>query len=349
MGAEGMAVEGASPFDLPRLCRYFSERSPQPLVAVEGATHAVRYCNPAFARLAGRSSDELIGRAFAVAVPEGVGNGCLATLDRVFRTGRPESLAEQEHRQSPPAQWSYAAWAILGADGRPAGVMVQVTDATEAASFRRRAVEMNEALVVSSVRQHELLESVQRGEEDRRELVGQLERQNRMLEEMALSDPLTGLPNRRAIERVLGHELVRRARVPAPLAIGLVDADRFKDINTAFLLSGGDHVLTWLAGVLKDSIRGSDSLGRIGGEEFMVVAPGTDAGGAAGLAERLRSNVAGGSTAYGGRPIRVTVSVGFATVEPGRVAGYDQIRVVAEAALQEAKEAGRNRCVVRSV
>ncbi len=282
-------------------------------------------------------------------MPEGPGNGCLATLDRVFRTGRPESLAEQEHRQSPPAQWSYAAWAILGADGRPAGVMVQVTDATEAASFRRRAVEMNEALMVSSVRQHELLDSIQRGDEERRELIGQLERQNQILEEMALSDPLTGLPNRRAIERVARNELLRRTRVPTPLAIGLADADRFKDINTAFLLSGGDHVLRWLAGVLQGSVRGSDSLGRIGGEEFMVVAPGTDAGGAAGLAERLRSNVADGSTAFGGHTIRVTVSVGFATAGPDSPAGYDQLRVAAETALQEAKESGRNRCVIRPV
>jgi len=347
MSTEGIAE--ADPFDLPRLCRYFSELSPQPLVALEGKRHVVRYCNPEFARLIGQVPDELIGRTFAVAVPEGEGNGCLATLDRVLRTGRPESLAEQEHQRSPPSHWSYAAWAILGAHGRPAGVMVQVTDVTEAASFRRRAVAMSEALMVSSVRQHELLESIQRGEQERRELVERLERQNHILEELALSDPLTGLPNRRAIERVMHLELLRRARFPAPLAIGLVDADRFKEINTAFLLSGGDHVLTWLAGVLKDSIRGTDSLARIGGEEFMVVAPGTDVGGAAGLGERLRSNVAGGLTVYGGHLIRVTVSVGFATLEPDKVAGYDQIRMIAEAALQEAKATGRNRCVIRPV
>src|SRR5690349_21538473 len=81
-----------------RLCRYLSDRSPQPMVAVEGTTHVVIYLNDAFARLVGRYGRDLIGHPFAEAVPEGQGNGCLALLDRVFRTGEPEKLEEQEHR-----------------------------------------------------------------------------------------------------------------------------------------------------------------------------------------------------------------------------------------------------------
>ena len=170
MSANVVPTVGADPFDLARLCRYFSERSPQPVVAVEGATHIVRYFNPAFGRLAGKAAVDLIGRPFAAAVPEGAGNRCLALLDRVFRTGVPENLAEQEHRQSSPAYWSYVMWAILGADDRPAGVMIQVTDATDTAAFRRQATSMNEALMVSSVRQHELIETIEQGERARRAL-----------------------------------------------------------------------------------------------------------------------------------------------------------------------------------
>jgi signal transduction histidine kinase len=127
------------------------------MVAVEGATHLVRYMNPAFARLVGIKREELIGRPFAEAVPEGAKNGCIALLDRVFRTGTPENLAEQEHRQPlpQPVFWSYAVWAILGADEQPAGVMVQITDSTVTALFRQQAVAMNEALVLSLVRQDE--------------------------------------------------------------------------------------------------------------------------------------------------------------------------------------------------
>ncbi len=150
-GTEGM---------IQHLCRALSEWSPQPMVAVEGTTHVVVYANPAFARLCGTEPKDLVGRPFAEAVPEWHGHGCAALLDRVYRTGTHECLHEQEHRQ-PRAQavyWSYWVWAILGPDGRPAGVMVQVTDSTETATYRRMAAAVNEALVVSATRQHELAE-----------------------------------------------------------------------------------------------------------------------------------------------------------------------------------------------
>jgi PAS domain S-box-containing protein len=145
---------------IPRLCRYLSERSPQPMVAVDGPTHIVSYVNPAFAQLVGRDSKDLIGRPFAEAVLEGAENGCLSLLDRVFRTGIPENLAEQEHcqLQPRPVYWSYAMWAILGRDETPIGVMIQITDVTEIALFRQKSVGMNENLLISATRQHELTE-----------------------------------------------------------------------------------------------------------------------------------------------------------------------------------------------
>ena len=152
---------GAHPFDLVSLCRYFSEHSPLPQVAVEGATHVVRYFNPAFSRLVGKGRRELIGHHFSEAVPEGEENGCLSLLDRVYRTGVPGNLVGQEHRQDRPAYWSYLMWAILGADERPVGVMIQVTDATEVMLFRRQATAMNESLLLSSIRQHELTETAE--------------------------------------------------------------------------------------------------------------------------------------------------------------------------------------------
>ncbi|WP_246524566.1 hybrid sensor histidine kinase/response regulator [Gemmata palustris] len=153
----GLDTAGHVPL-IRRLCRYLSERSPQPTVAVEGLTHVVIYVNPAFARFVGRERTDLIGRPFAEAVPEGAGNGCVALLDRVFGTGVPENLAEQEHRHTlpGPVYWSYAVWPILGGDERPAGVMIQVTDSTETAVYRQQAAAMNEVLLVSAARQHEL-------------------------------------------------------------------------------------------------------------------------------------------------------------------------------------------------
>src|SRR4029079_10911292 len=117
---------------------------------------------------------------------------------------------------------------------------------------------------------------------------GQLQQKTAFLEKMALTDALTDLPNRRAIDLIAQKELHRRQRVPAPIAFVLIDIDHFKQVNTDYTLAGGDHALTWIAGVLQASVRASDSLGRVGGEEFMVVAPNTDEAGAEVLAERLR-------------------------------------------------------------
>ncbi len=176
----------------------------------------------------------------------------------------------------------------------------------------------------------------------------ELQMKNQILEKMALTDPLTGLPNRRAIELIARKELLRRTRSPAGIAFGLVDADRFKQINSRYLLCGGDHVLVWLGQVLAASVRGTDALGRVGGEEFMVVAPATDPAGAEVLAERLRATVAANETSFHGEPIRMTVSVGFAVAPADVTAGYDQLREVAAEALSEAKATGRDRCVVRT-
>lgn len=177
----------------------------------------------------------------------------------------------------------------------------------------------------------------------------QLQVKNQILEKMALTDALTGLPNRRAIELLARKELLRRTRNPNPISFGLVDADKFKQINSAYLLSGGDHVLTWLGQVLQRAIRGTDALGRVGGEEFMVVAPGTDETGAATLAERLRGMVEADQTRYREWDIKITVSVGFSVAPAGVPVGYDALREAAAAALSDAKATGRNRFVIRTV
>jgi signal transduction histidine kinase len=148
-------------FELSHLSRYFSELSSQPMLAVEGSTHIVRNVNAAFLRLALADRDELLGRPFVLAVPQKLGNRCMALFDRVYHTGRSEGLAEQKHGETPPVYWSYAAWAILGSDERPAGVMIQVSDSTETALLRARATAMNESLLLAAGRQRELKETAE--------------------------------------------------------------------------------------------------------------------------------------------------------------------------------------------
>lgn len=178
--------------------------------------------------------------------------------------------------------------------------------------------------------------------------LGQLQQKTMFLEKMALTDALTDLPNRRAIELIAKKELGRRSRASSPITFAMFDLDHFKQFNTDFTYPGGDHALRWLANELQKWLRTSDALGRWGGEEFLVVAPGTDAAGASVLAERLRAGVEAGQTEYNGRPMRMTISLGLAVADSDVIASYEELQDCAALALREAKGAGRNRAVIRA-
>jgi len=175
----------------------------------------------------------------------------------------------------------------------------------------------------------------------------QLQQKNWMLEKLALTDPLTGLPNRRAIEHLAKTELRRRARYPSPLALGLIEVDNFKEVNSRYLLPGGDQVLIGLAKTFVSSLRTVDTIGRIGGEEFLLLAPETNLEGASTLGERIRSAVETSEYQYKDAKIHVTVSIGFAVALSEVPADFDAIKHAASAAMDEAKNQGRNRCVIR--
>ncbi len=169
-----------------------------------------------------------------------------------------------------------------------------------------------------------------------------LEQRARELERLALTDSLTGLFNRRAMEELARFELKRHARYPSPLTIGLIDIDRFKEINTRFLLPGGDEALKGLARLLSNSLREVDSVGRIGGDEFLIIARETNEEGATRLAERIRSTVADTPIEYEQELIRLSVSVSFAVAEVGITTDFDTMYRLAAGAIKEAKDRGRN-------
>jgi diguanylate cyclase len=175
----------------------------------------------------------------------------------------------------------------------------------------------------------------------------ELRQMNQILEKMALTDQMTGLPNRRSIELIARQELLRRSRTPTPIAFGLIDADRFKKINSKYLHTGGDQALVYLARTFQQTIRGTDAVGRVGGEEFLVVAPDTDVIGAETLAERIRAAAEQLVVPYKTNVIPVTVSCGFAVADSATAVQYDRLRELAAEALLEAKNRGRNRCVVK--
>jgi diguanylate cyclase (GGDEF)-like protein len=174
-----------------------------------------------------------------------------------------------------------------------------------------------------------------------------LEQRARELERLALTDPLTGLFNRRAMDELARFELKRHARYPSPLTLGVIDIDHFKRVNTEYLLTGGDEVLKGVARTLTGTLREVDSVGRIGGEEFLVIARETNEEGALRLAERIRTTVANTAIGYEGHAISITVSLGFAVADVGVPADYETMNKLAALALRHAKDNGRNRAEVR--
>ena len=161
------------------------------------------------------------------------------------------------------------------------------------------------------------------------------------LEVQASTDPLTGLLNRRAIERAADHQITACSQSAAPICAILVDLDRFKSINDTFGHHCGDSVLVSVASALKTCIRQSDLLARMGGDEFAVLLPFTSIEAATKRAEDLRSVIENLNWTDGNSGIRVTASFGLAQMDPA-VPSWDNLVFQCDKALYAAKHAGRN-------
>jgi len=160
----------------------------------------------------------------------------------------------------------------------------------------------------------------------------------------ARHDGLTGHYNRQAVWELLEHEINRTRRSDTSLAVMMIDVDRFKVVNDTFGHLVGDAVLCETAHRLRVALRDFDVLGRYGGEEFLVVAPACGPVGARELGERLRIAVAASAIPCDPVTLPITVSVGVAAFErlPPE-ASPEAIVALADAAMYEAKQAGRNR------
>lgn len=165
-----------------------------------------------------------------------------------------------------------------------------------------------------------------------------------LLIEHAEIDPLTGLPNRRALDKRLVQEWSRLLRHGGRLSVIMADIDHFKNVNDRFGHPVGDEVLRQMARLLAEGCRESDMPARYGGEEFVVVATETNAEAAAGLAERLRASICAVPMEAHGQAVNVTASFGVA--DNKGLKSPEELVHAADEALYRAKEAGRN-CVKR--
>lgn len=162
-------------------------------------------------------------------------------------------------------------------------------------------------------------------------LMKETHRQADTLEELAQKDPLTGAANRRHLDNELAREIARSNRMGSPFALAYLDLDYFKRFNDTRGHAAGDELLVQLVGQWRAILRNSDMLARIGGEEFVVLLPNTDAEQAKNIVERLRATV----------PLKQTCSAGIAQLKPNDTDAALMAR--ADAAMYSAKRGGRNR------
>jgi diguanylate cyclase (GGDEF)-like protein len=165
------------------------------------------------------------------------------------------------------------------------------------------------------------------------------------LARLARKDPLTGLPNRRALDEELARAVARAARAGTPLSAVALDVDHFKRVNDLHGHGAGDAVLAAVAARAAAALRAGDLVARTGGEEFVVLLPGANLARAAEAAERIRAAVADEAVVVGGIALSVTVSLGCAELLPGDEGGRSLL-ARADARLYGAKSSGRNRVSV---
>jgi diguanylate cyclase (GGDEF)-like protein len=175
-------------------------------------------------------------------------------------------------------------------------------------------------------------------------LTDQLDAANRRLAELADTDGLTGIANRRRFDQVFSVEHERADRYKRPLAVGIVDIDHFKKINDTHGHAIGDLALKAVAAALAETIRQSDHVARLGGEEFGIVAPEVGPSGALALGERLRKRVEGLSLFDEQvKPFPVSISVGMVAWDGQLKTAPEALLKAADDALYQAKQSGRNR------
>lgn len=194
------------------------------------------------------------------------------------------------------------------------------------------------ARVKSMLRIKALTEAVQRSERELREL-------NERLLYISQTDALTEVANRRQLEQWLDEMFAHASRLHEPLACVICDIDKFKSVNDTYGHQVGDAVLKQFARILHDHSREIDRLGRYGGEEFMLLLPGTVLDSAVHFAEKMRKAVEEHTFTFDGGSLRRTASFGVAAWPHPRITDCELLVRAADDALYVAKETGRNRVV----
>jgi diguanylate cyclase (GGDEF)-like protein/PAS domain S-box-containing protein len=295
-------------------------------VVITDREGTITWVNPAACAITGYSSDELVGRH-----------------TRILKSGRhePEFYANLWRTVTRGESWSGTI-----VNRRKDGSEYQEEQTIAPVLDETGAITHFIAIKQDVTEQRRVQDELQRAHQELAARLAEIEGLNAQLREQAVRDPLTGLHNRRYLEETMKRDISRVRRTREPLVVAAIDVDRFKAVNDVHGHATGDRVLLQLADVLLGSVRSSDLVCRTGGEEFVVVLPGSGIAGALARAEEWRSEFAARRIdGRHGAAVRATISVGLAKFrDPGE--SFAACLRRADEALYAAKNAGRDRVMV---
>lgn len=274
----------------------------------------IKRVNPATERIFGWEADALIGSDVGVLMASDDGEEPAAALQTYFEDRQPDAL----------------------------GV------GSEAMARRKDGTLFPIDLSVSEAKVHDerFFVGIIRDITERKAVEAELQAAKAIAEEAAIHDPLTGLWNHNKILEVLLEEMARSDRLGSAVSLVMVDLDHFKAVNDGHGHVVGDEVLREIATRLQNAVRVYDSVGRFGGEEFMIVLPGTGPAEAELAAERIRVEIGKTSIPTSKGSLEVTASLGVVTRQGELANDATALLVAADTALYESKDAGRNRVTV---
>ena len=240
-----------------------------PFAVLSGEEMEVLFVNSAFCLLLGKARDEICGMRLAWLLPNR--DGCLNTVKQVHQSGKSETHTESIDSRPHPVYWSYEVWPTWE-EGQKRGLSCSVVlQITETGPAHRRAALVNEALLLSAIQQHALMEETTSLNAKLTAEIRERRRAELEIEQLAFYDSLTDLPNRRLLMDRLYRATVACARTLHHGAILFIDLDRIKTVNDTKGHHLGDILLQQTAQRLKRCVREEDTVARLGGDEFVLM------------------------------------------------------------------------------
>jgi diguanylate cyclase (GGDEF)-like protein len=243
-----------------------------PIAVLEGPNFVVSYANQAMYTILAKTAEEAVGSPFASLLPGKL--ACLALLEATYQDGQRRTHVEQEAVEAGFHQWLYEVWLIqeqATADDSPRRVALEMI---EIGFLQAQAASVNEALLISAVRQHELVEEAHSLNTQLRTEIQERRKAELEIERLAFFDVLTELPNRRLLVDRLRQAFLACSRGLHHGAVFFIDLDYFKKLNDTHGHHVGDLLLKCVAQRLKHCVREHDTVARLAGDEFVILIEG---------------------------------------------------------------------------